>query len=76
MSESDAQPTSRVARLCRWLKEQMVKDVPPETALCEFDCRKPQCLEGEWAGCERRLSQAAGELMPDPTAEKKPAEPR
>lgn len=76
MAKPEAQPNGMMARLWLWLKDQMVKDVPPETALCEFDCRKPQCLEGEWGGCERRLSQATGELMPDRTAESKPTEPR
>jgi len=49
-----------------WLRRQIVDDVPPEAALCEFDCRKPQCYAGEWETCERRLHNAAGELMPPP----------
>ncbi len=40
--------------LKRWLAEQ-VQDVPEDIALCEFDCRKPECLVGEWETCERRL---------------------
>jgi hypothetical protein len=44
---------------------QWVAPVPAEIAVCEFDCRKNQCLHGEWASCERRVSKAAGELMPD-----------
>jgi hypothetical protein len=48
-----------------WLRRQVVDDVPQGEALCEFDCRKPQCTEGEWEVCERRLRRAAGELMPD-----------
>jgi len=51
-----------------WVRRQIVEEVPEDSALCEFDCRKPQCHEGEWASCERRLQRAAGELMP----EKKP----
>ncbi len=47
-----------------WLREQFVGWVPEDDALCEFDCRKPQCREGEWANCTRRLQRAAGELMP------------
>ena len=49
-----------------WLRRQVVDDVPPGDALCEFDCRKSQCNEGEWETCERRLQNAAGELMPSP----------
>ncbi len=40
--------------------------VPPDIELCEFDCRKNQCLTEDWSACERRLSRAAGELMPKP----------
>jgi hypothetical protein len=43
---------------------QFVGQVPEDDALCEFDCRKPQCTEGEWKNCRRRLQRAAGELMP------------
>jgi hypothetical protein len=54
-----------------WVAEQFVSDVPEDNALCEFDCRKPQCREGEWEDCTRRLQRAAGELMPAkrPTSE-------
>ena len=48
----------------QWVKSQIVGEVPKETELCEFDCRKQQCVLGEWANCDRRLRQAAGELMP------------
>ena len=50
--------------LWEWLAQQFWRDVPEEDALCEFDCRKPQCHEGEWESCTRRLQRAAGELMP------------
>lgn len=46
------------------LKRLWIKDVPEDIALCEFDCRKEQCHYDEWASCERRLTKAAGELMP------------
>ena len=47
-----------------WLRRQIVDDVPEGDAICEFDCRKSQCLVGEWETCWRRLRRAAGELMP------------
>jgi len=47
-----------------WLVGQFWREVAEEDALCEFDCRKPQCHEGEWESCARRLQRAAGELMP------------
>jgi hypothetical protein len=54
-----------------WLRRQVVYDVPQSDALCEFDCRKPQCTDSEWEVCERRLHRGAGELMPEekPVAE-------
>ena len=52
------------ARVWQWLKDQWIREVPEDLALCEFDCRKAQCFDGEWDTCERRLSHASGELMP------------
>jgi len=57
--------TNPVQRIWQWIKNQIVQDVPKDIALCEFDCRKEQCREDEWATCERRLSAAAGELKPE-----------
>jgi hypothetical protein len=54
---------SRTA-LWPWFKRQIIDEVPTPDALCEFDCRKPQCTEEEWAACQRRLEDAAGELWP------------
>jgi hypothetical protein len=53
-----------LTRFWQWFKDQWIREVPEEFALCEFDCRKLQCFEGEWATCDRRLSHASGELMP------------
>jgi hypothetical protein len=53
-----------LTRVWQWFKDQWIREVPEEFALCEFDCRKLQCFEGEWATCDRRLSHASGELMP------------
>jgi hypothetical protein len=44
----------------RWLKNQVIQEVPEDIALCEFDCRKPQCRMGEWETCERRLRSPSG----------------
>jgi hypothetical protein len=51
-------------RFWRWVGGQVVHDVPEDSALCVFDCRKGQCTLGEWEACDRRLHKAAGELMP------------
>lgn len=47
------------------LKNQIAQDVPASNGLCEYDCRKQQCTEEEWATCERRIGRAAGELWPE-----------
>jgi hypothetical protein len=59
-----SQSRSPFKRLWRWVKDQIVQDVPKDNALCEFDCRKEHCTLGEWETCERRLDKAAGEIMP------------
>ena len=48
-----------VSAATRWLKQQIVQDVPDKIALCEFDCGKGQCRLGEWETCERRLKDLA-----------------
>jgi hypothetical protein len=55
---------AKQAGFVQWVRNQIVQYVPEEQALCEFDCRRGQCTQGEWAGCERRLSRGEGELMP------------
>ena len=55
----------------QWMKNQ-IADVPASDELCEYDCRKQQCTEEEWATCERRIDRARGELWP----ETKPAPPQ
>ena len=47
-----------------WAQEQLVGEVPTDLGLCEFDCRRTVCSAGEWTTCHRRISKAAGELMP------------
>jgi len=63
-------------KIGQWLKDQIARDVPEADALCEYDCRKQQCTEEEWATCERRIHKAAGELWPEsgpvPRSETKP----
>jgi hypothetical protein len=56
---------TRHRKFWQWLKDQIVQEVGEADGLCEFDCRKPQCTEEEWATCERRIQNAAGELWPD-----------
>jgi hypothetical protein len=45
-----------LAKFWRSLKERFVGDAPIELEVCEYECRKPQCLQGEWEHCQRRLN--------------------
>ncbi len=56
----------------QWLKDQIAQDVPDADGLCEYDCRKEQCAEEEWATCERRIHKAAGELWPESSPAPRP----
>jgi hypothetical protein len=51
-------------RLSHWVQKQVVAEVPADLALCEFDCWQSVCSSEEWTTCQRRISKAAGELMP------------
>ena len=55
MSEPFTRRLGLFAKFWRRLGQQFGADVPLDIALCEYDCRKPQCLQGEWADCQRRL---------------------
>jgi hypothetical protein len=56
MSVTSTRWLGLLAKSWRSLRQQSVADVPIELELCEFECRKPQCLKGEWEHCQRRLS--------------------
>jgi curli biogenesis system outer membrane secretion channel CsgG len=73
MADDGRKITHPISKAWNWLRDQIVQPVPESSALCEFDCRKQQCTMGEWENCDRRLTQAAGELMP---ASKKAAPPQ
>ena len=51
-------------RLWKFVERQVIDDASEDFAICEFDCRKGQCTQAEWAACERRIRKGAGELFP------------
>lgn len=55
---------SVVQRLFRWIKNQVIQDVPKDIAVREYNCRRGQCMQDEWETCARRLSASTGELKP------------
>jgi hypothetical protein len=44
-----------------WATGHWVLEVPEELAACEPECRKGECLEGEWDRCERRMERMGKE---------------
>ncbi len=52
---------SILKRCTDWVKRQLIDRVPAEVALCEFDCRKGQCVSEEWETCTRRLNKGTGQ---------------
>jgi hypothetical protein len=58
------QSTNPVRRFIRRIITGIVQDVPPDIALCEYDCRKEGCTHQEWEDCDRRITRGAGEFMP------------
>jgi hypothetical protein len=64
MEEETTMVKALFTRVLNWLRNELIGDVPEDMGLCEFECNKKDCTQGEWEFCERRLQQAGGELMP------------
>jgi hypothetical protein len=60
MSAQKEQKIGYFGRLRDWFKNGLIQDLPENIAVCEFDCRKPQCRHGEWETCEKRLPGLSG----------------
>lgn len=55
-----------VDRVRGWVGSQVVSDVPDDIAACEFECKRPECSDEKFIGCERRRrAQAIAELAAD-----------
>lgn len=49
-----AEEGQMIDRLQQWL-HRLIVQVPGEVSVCEFECHKQQCLQGDWQRCTRRL---------------------
>ena len=58
-----SQQDNWLRRIIEWVRKK-IEYVPEDIAVCEFDCRKGQCIQGEWEFCDRRLKRAENELTP------------
>jgi hypothetical protein len=63
---SETNRTGAFAKFRRWLTGQLVSEVPLDIALCEYGCRKRQCLQEDWEHCERRLAFIKGMQVTPP----------
>jgi len=63
MTQARSNGVGSFTRLWQWFKDQLIREVPEDLALCEFECPKAQCAEGEWDNCQRRLAHASGGMM-------------
>ena len=61
MPENGFRRGTPVHRLWQFVKRQFIDDVPEDLAICEFDCRKGQCIQDEWDTCGRRTGKGAGD---------------
>jgi len=59
--KAELRTSKGVVPILHWIGKQIMDQVPPEIALCEFDCDKTQCTLKEWKACPRRLRKEAGE---------------
>src|ERR1700689_5571427 len=50
-------------RMWKYVKRQIVDDVPEAIAICQFDCPRAECTQDAWHACERRIRKSAGELI-------------
>lgn len=57
---------SLLFRIWIWLKSEWIQGLPEEKAACEFDCRRDQCLFGEWLSSKWRCAQEARENATHP----------
>jgi hypothetical protein len=55
MSDEGREKGNLISRIRRWIRDEIVQEVPPEMSACEFDCRHLECTQGEWETCKNRL---------------------
>ncbi|CRI65494.1 conserved hypothetical protein [Thiocapsa sp. KS1] len=58
MNETSDKKPGLLRRLGASLSKRFVAPVPEEVSCCEFDCRRVQCVEGDWERCSLRLDYA------------------
>src|SRR5580658_9264480 len=54
-----------VLRMWQNMKRQIVDDVPEALAICQFDCRRAECLLDVGRACDRVSRKGAGQSIFD-----------
>jgi len=49
---------SGIGRLIFKIKRLFVQDVPKADAQCEFGCKRLECRQQEWSGCQNRIDES------------------
>jgi hypothetical protein len=52
MAERLVPARTALVELWRWIKSEIVQDVPAGLAVCEFECQRTHCTVSHWRGCE------------------------
>ncbi|MFB1485531.1 MULTISPECIES: hypothetical protein [unclassified Thiocapsa] len=58
MNETSKKKPGLLRRLGSALSKRLVPRVPDEVSCCEFDCRRAECVGGDWERCTLRLDYA------------------
>ena len=55
MTDDGREKGSLISRIRRWIRDEIVQEVPPEMSVCEFECKHLECTQGHWDTCKNRL---------------------
>lgn len=58
MNEASEKKPGLLRRIGSALSRRWVARVPDEVSCCEFDCRRVECVGGDWERCKLRLDYA------------------
>lgn len=58
MNEGSDKKAGWLRRIRAAFARRVAPSVPDEMSCCEFDCRKTECVQGEWEQCRVRMDYA------------------
>ena len=54
MSDGRVENAGVLSSVKLWINASLCQEVPPDIAVCEFDCRNLECTQGQWEVCPNR----------------------